>query len=62
MRRHDIDPTTPVNYDPLQADPDYLIVGPFSRKWEVYNNVLDIGEFQKLKVIAPYEIFIRIRK
>ena len=60
MRRHDIDPNSPVYYDPIQADPDYLVVGPFSRKWRLYDEVLESNEFQSFKLIAPYEIFIRI--
>ena len=62
MRRYDIDPDAPVSYDPLQADPDYLVIGPFSRKWRVYEEVLDNGEFQRVKVIALYEIFLRVRE
>ena len=59
-RRQDFDPDTPIHYDPLEADPDYLIVGNFSRKGDLYTNVLESGAFRIVKIIPPYEIYERV--
>jgi hypothetical protein len=51
----------PIHYDPLAGDPDYLVVGPMSRKWGLYDPVLDTGAFRLIQTIAPYDIYERVR-
>jgi hypothetical protein len=50
-----------ISYDPLEADPDYLVVGPFSRQWQLYDVVLETGVFRKLQSIGEYDIYERVR-
>jgi 4-amino-4-deoxy-L-arabinose transferase-like glycosyltransferase len=50
-----------LNYDTLQADPDYLITGPFSDWTTVYNAQVVNANFTKLAEIGLYRIYGRIR-
>src|SRR5262249_36106724 len=51
----------PIRYDPLAADPDYLVVGFFSRLWQLYDSVLHTGEFRLLRAYKSYYVFQRVR-
>jgi hypothetical protein len=51
----------PINYDPLAADPDYLVVGPFSRMWRLYEPILETGAFRLLQTYGRYEVYERVR-
>lgn len=50
-----------VNYDPLAANPDYLVVGPMSRMWRLYEPILKTGTFRLLRTYGPYEVYERVR-
>ncbi len=50
-----------INYDPLAANPDYLVVGPHSKQWRLYDRVLNSGAFRLLRSYARYQIYERIR-
>lgn len=59
-----------IDYDPLSADPDYLVVCRLYSSWRhgplfptsmVYDPVLGSGAFRLLRVIEPYEIYERVR-
>jgi Dolichyl-phosphate-mannose-protein mannosyltransferase len=50
-----------VEYDPLSADPDFLVIGNFSSWFELYQPILDTGAFRRIKTIGHYEIFERVR-
>ena len=52
----------PIDYDPLKANPDYLIVGPMTRTWRLYDSVLQTGSFRLVKKCGPYDIYRRSRK
>jgi hypothetical protein len=52
---------SPVRYDPLAADPDYLVVGPFSRMWRLYDTVLSTAAFRKVQSFGEYDIYERVR-
>jgi 4-amino-4-deoxy-L-arabinose transferase-like glycosyltransferase len=52
---------TRINYDPLAADPDYLVVGPQSKKWRLYDEVLSSGAFRLIQSYKRYQIFERLR-
>jgi 4-amino-4-deoxy-L-arabinose transferase-like glycosyltransferase len=60
-RRLVLDPDTPIDYDPLAADPDYIIVGPFSRGWKLYESVLDTGKYRMVFGNASYDVYERVR-
>jgi hypothetical protein len=61
QRRDEIDPILKVDYDPLEVDPDYLVIGPFSKKWELYDDALAAGEFRLVYQVPNYEIYERVR-
>lgn len=50
-----------LDYDPLAADPDYIIVGPWGRTWKLYEPVLDSGEFIEVFAAPGYQVFRRNR-
>lgn len=52
----------PIDYDPLDADPDYLVVGPQSRFWRLYDSVLESGEFRLLRAFRRYDVYRRVRQ
>lgn len=60
-RRTFLGQDVPINYDPLAADPDYLVVGPISRMWDLYREVLEGNHFALLGVIGHYEVYQRQR-
>jgi hypothetical protein len=61
IQRGLVDPSTPIDYDPLAWDPDYLVTGGFSKQWGVYNKVLSSGVFHLVKTFPGYEIYARVR-
>ncbi len=50
-----------LHYDTLQADPDYLIPGPFSQWTHLYDPEVIRTSFRELATIGQYVIFQRIR-
>ncbi len=62
LRRRLLDPNWRVAYHPLDANPDYLVVGPISQDWGVYNQVIGEGEFRLLKDYSRYKLYERVRK
>jgi hypothetical protein len=60
-RRSLLGEDVPINYDPLAANPDYLVVGPFGAMWHLYDAVLTSGAFQPLTTIGRYAIYQRVR-
>jgi hypothetical protein len=51
----------PIDYDPLAADPDYLVVGPVSFGWHVYDAVLQTGAFRLVLDQGNYRVYQRVR-
>jgi len=51
----------PIHYDPLAADPDYLVVGPHSKMLHLYDYVLTTGAFRPLRIFGRYRVYERIR-
>jgi hypothetical protein len=50
-----------VTYDPLQADPDILVLGPLGKLWKLYDGVIAAPAFQLVRRVGPYEVYARIR-
>jgi len=59
-----------IDYDPLSADPDYLVMcrqpagwgtAPLLTTAELYDEVLLTGEFRLLRTFGPYEVYQRAR-
>lgn len=50
-----------IPYDPMLANPDYLVVGPFSRLWKLYDSVLAQQNFWQLVYKLPsYSVYQRV--
>ena len=52
---------TRIDYDPLGANPDYLIVGSHSKQWRLYEDVLKTGAFRFVRGFPRYVIYERVR-
>jgi hypothetical protein len=52
---------TVADYNPLAADPDYLVVGNFGREYGVYFAYSGTGDFEHLATIGRYDIYQRLR-
>jgi hypothetical protein len=50
-----------VDYDPLAADPEFLVVGRFARGNDLYEPILAAGAFAPAQRFGPYEIYRRVR-
>jgi hypothetical protein len=60
-RRMLLDEHTPIGYDPLAADPDYLVVGSFAGWNGLYDPVIKSGAFRLIDHIGSYDIYQRVR-
>ncbi|GAB4204353.1 MAG: hypothetical protein OHK0022_29430 [Roseiflexaceae bacterium] len=54
-------PNTADAYDPLSADPDYLVDGPFSSWWRLYEPALASGQFRLVYHNQRYDVYQRVR-
>jgi hypothetical protein len=62
IRKFFVDKRVEIDYDPLAADPDYLVIGPTNRFWwGFYDPYLTSTEFRSLEKYSRYEIFERVR-
>ncbi len=61
LRRFLLDPDLVVEYDALEFDPDYLVIGPLSSEWRVYDETLNSGEFLLIQEFTRYKVYERIR-
>jgi hypothetical protein len=50
-----------IDYDPLAANPDYLVVGQFARENQLYQPAIDSGAFRTLRAFAGYVVYQRVR-
>jgi hypothetical protein len=60
-RRTFLKQDVPVHYDPLEADPDYLVVGAFGSLWELYDPVIERGDFRLVQTFGHYRLYERVR-
>jgi hypothetical protein len=56
-----IDPGRSLDYDPLQANPDYLLLGFFNESWKVYDEVIIQGLFKLQESFFGYDLYYRVR-
>ena len=61
IRRHWHEGSSSMGYDPLMADPDYVVVGRFGRWLGVYAPLVGAGQVRLIKQIGRYEVYERIR-
>ena len=50
-----------IDYDPLAANPDYLVVGTFSRGNGLYERVIAAGAFRPIQTYGGYTVYERAR-
>jgi len=60
-RRRMFDPDAVSAYNPLDVDPDYLVVGGYSRDSGLYDPLIESGEFTLVQTYPGYEIYARSR-
>jgi len=56
-RKTMIDPELVIDYDPLEADPNFLVVGPMAKFWHLYDDVTAKGLFLLDADIGGYMIY-----
>jgi len=61
IRRRFMVQNVTVDYDPMAADPDYLVVGPANKMWHLYDPLLQTGSFRLVLDRSRYQIYERIR-
>jgi 4-amino-4-deoxy-L-arabinose transferase-like glycosyltransferase len=57
FRRASIDRQYSVNYDPLIANPDFLVVGPYARTFGLYDEKLIERWFELIADVGGYQIY-----
>jgi len=50
-----------LTYDPLQADPDYVVVGEFGRWANLYQSLVDSGQIRLIHRVGRYQVYERVR-
>ncbi len=50
-----------IQYDPLAANPDFLVVGFQNRLWKLYDDAVASGAFRLLQRLGRYEVYERVR-
>ena len=50
-----------IDYDPLQADPDYLVVGSMGKLWGLYAPLIEAGSFELVRQAGTYDVYKRVR-
>jgi hypothetical protein len=61
IRRNSFGEPVKIDYNPLKANADYLVVGPQSKFWDFYDPYLKAGAFRSLKNFKRYEVLERVR-
>ena len=51
-----------IPYDPMQADPDYIVIGPYSNSWSLYNStVLRQDTWKLIYELPSYKVYEQVR-
>jgi 4-amino-4-deoxy-L-arabinose transferase-like glycosyltransferase len=61
IRRNFLKQHVSIDYDPLAADPDYLVVGPHSKLWKLYDRAVESGSFRLIQAYRRYDVYERVR-
>ena len=48
-----------IEYDPLQAQPQYLVIGPMAKLWKLYDPAVNTGLFRPLRQFGMYDLYER---
>ncbi len=46
-------------YDPIAENPDYLVLGPTGREWQLYGELIDSGQFSLVADFERYQVYAR---
>jgi hypothetical protein len=46
-------------YDPLTENPDVIVVGPTSKEWQIYDDVISTSAFRLVFDLPRYKIYER---
>jgi hypothetical protein len=49
-----------IDYDPLAADPQFLVIGPMAKLWKLYDPILNDNFFLLIRQIGRYDIYERV--
>lgn len=49
-----------IDYDPLAANPHYLVIGPMAKLWKLYDPVLNETVFRLIHQIGRYDLYARV--
>jgi hypothetical protein len=61
-KRTFLDQDIDIQYDPAGANPDYIVVGPYSKLWELYNTELaNQGKWRLIYQLPQYSIYKSVR-
>lgn len=60
-RRSLLSQDTPIAYDPLAANPDYLVVGRFAAGNDLYAAAIASGQFREIMRDERYRVYQRVR-
>jgi hypothetical protein len=61
-RRTFLNQNVEIHYDPLAADPDYIVIGPYSKMWKLYDCVQEQPHSWHLVYDLPtYRVYQHIR-
>jgi hypothetical protein len=60
-RRYFLSQDVSIDYDPLAVDPDYLVVGPHSKLWKLYDRAVQSGSFRLVQAYGRYDVYERVR-
>jgi hypothetical protein len=55
--RANIDRQYPIDYDPLNSKPEYLVIGPYAESWGVYDQNLIRERFELKAIVGGYQIY-----
>jgi len=61
IRRTSIGETIPLDYDPLAANPDYVVIGPFGANFNLYDEILQRGKIRLIYREGPYAVYVPVR-
>jgi hypothetical protein len=60
-RRTFLGQDVPIEYDPLASNPDYLVIGPHSKLWRLYDPVLTTETFRLRHSYTRYDVYERVK-
>jgi hypothetical protein len=59
-RKRNLQEDIQIHYNPLEANPDYLVVGPAGKDWGLYEPSIQSGDFRLIKEFSDYTIYKRV--